>query len=294
MSINKKLLFLLYLIGICVSCTKEDVTPREEGYVTIVPLWEEEDYYMGIRFSPIGKTKYYLYNIDNISASPIIITDSEGKGFTKKLPVGVYRLIGYNTNASNNITFDDSKPSTVVAKIFSDDFNPLNLYTVSCDSIIIEDNRTIIKEIIPVEIKAKTIRLNFNFSKLSPHSLRGKIEGISTSINLLNGEAFEDKNFISFENFLPSESNPVIFKTSGLLDNSGLSASTKPSVLSLTLEDSYSNSNYTGDVSLENIIKELKSPLKNTNDITLNVIVSKYLQEDWQNQNRIQITTYLK
>jgi hypothetical protein len=290
MSINKKLLFLLYLISICVSCTKEDVTSREEGYITVIPLWEKDDY-MNMRFSPVGKTKYYLYNIDNISISPIIMTDSVGKGFTQKLPVGIYRLIGYNTNASNNITFDDSKSSTVVAKIFPNDFNPLNLFIISCDNIIIEDNKTIIKEIVPIEIKAKTLHLNFNLDdKLNPHSLRGKIEGISTSINLLNGEAFKDENFILFEDFSPFEHYPIVdFKTSGLLYS--LSTSEKiPPILSLVLEDSYVN--YTGDVSLENIIKELNSPLKNTNDITLNVIVSKYSQENWQ--SRIQITTYLK
>jgi hypothetical protein len=291
MSINKKLLFLLYLISICVSsCTKEDVARREEGYITIVPLWEEDNY---TRFSPIGKMKYYLYNINNISISPIIITDLEGKGFTQKLPVGIYRLIGYNTNASNYITFDDSKPSTVVAKILSDDFNPLNLYTISCDNIIVSDNKTIIKEIIPVEIKAKTLRLNFNFDGLNPRSLKGKIEGISTSINLLNGEAFEDENFIPFEDFVSFASKSTIdFRTSGLL-YTNLSASTNiPPILSLTLEDSYINYTYTGDTSLENIIKELNSSIQKSNDIILDVIVKTYTQYD-PSPKRIQIATYL-
>ncbi|KAA6315783.1 hypothetical protein EZS27_033810, partial [termite gut metagenome] len=235
--------------------------------------------------------KYYLYNLDNISISPIIITDSKGEGFTKRLPVGTYRLIGYNNaDASDNITFDESKPPTVVAKTSQDDFTPLNLYIVSCDSILIKDNDTITKEIVPIEVKAKTLSLIFSYrdglNLLSP-LVKGKIEGISTSFNLLNGEAFEDENFISFGD----NNNSLYFRISGLLYNSSLAAAGRnreliPPVLSLTLGEG--ENSYTGDVPLGNII----SSFQKSNNIVLDVIVKKYTQYTG-NQKRINIETNL-
>ncbi|KAA6331922.1 hypothetical protein EZS27_019519 [termite gut metagenome] len=287
MSINRKLLFLLFLVGVvCASCIKEDVIRREEGDITVKLLWR--NYIEGRTFPP--EIKYYLYNLDNISISPIIITDSKGEGFTKRLPVGTYRLIGYNNaDASDNITFDESKPPTVVAKTSQDDFIPLNLYIVSCDSILIKDNNTITKEIVPIAVKAKTLSLIFSYRDelnfLSP-SLKGKIEGISTSFNLLNGETFEDENFISFGN----NNSSLRFRISGLLYTSSLSAGSNseliPPVLSLTLGEG--ENSYTGDVSLGSIV----SFSQNSNNIILNVIVEKYTQYKG-NQKRILIKTNL-
>jgi hypothetical protein len=285
MSINKKLLFLIYLIGICASCTKEDVTRREEGDLTIVPVWG--DYIKGNLFPP--EVKYYLYNLDNISISPIIITDSKGEGFTRRLPVGTYRLIGYNkTDASKNIKFDYSKPFTVVAKISQDDFNPLDLYIVSCDNILIKDNDAITKEIVPIEVKAKTLSLKFSFdnelNSLYPYPFKGEIKGISTSINLLNGEAFEDKNFISFE----VKSDLITLRTSGLLySTDSRNDELIPPVLSLTLGEG--TDSYTGDASLKETIEELNASPQKTDNITLNVTVRKYTQYK-ENPKRIQIT----
>jgi hypothetical protein len=285
MSINKRLFCLLYLIAICASCTKEDVTRREEGDITIKPVWEK--YLDGKTFPP--EIKYYLYNLGNISISPIIITDSKGEGFTKRLPVGIYRLIGYNNaGASKNIIFDESKPPTVVAKTLQDDFIPLDLYIVSCDSILIKDNGTITKEIVPVEVKAKALSLRFKFrDELNPSSsLKGKIEGISTSFNLLNGETFEDENLISFE----SNTNSLRFRISGLSYNSSLSAGRSseliPPVLSLTLGEG--KNSYTGDVSLGSIISSFQKP----NNIILDVIIKKYTQYTGD-QKRIYIETNL-
>ncbi|KAA6335593.1 hypothetical protein EZS27_016183 [termite gut metagenome] len=286
MSINKKLLFLLFLVGICASsCTKEDVIRREEGDITIKPLWG--NYIAGKSFPP--EIKYYLYNLDHISISPIIITDLKGEGFTKRIPVGIYRLIGYNNaDASKNITFDESKPPTVVAKTSQDDFIPLELYIVSCDSILIKDNDTITKEIVPIEVKAKTLSLIFSFRDElnSLYPVKGKIEGISTSFNLLNGEAFEDENFISFE----SNNNSLRFRISGLSYNSSLSAGRSseliPPVLSLTLGEG--ENSYTGDVSLGSIISAFQKP----NNIILDVIAKKYTQYTG-NQKRIFIETNL-
>jgi hypothetical protein len=285
MSINRKLLFLLFLVGICVSCAKEDVIRREEGDITVKPLWG--NYIVG-KFLP-PEIKYYLYYLDNISVSPIIVTDSKGEGFTKRLPVGIYRLVGYNSaDASNNITFDESKPSTVVAKTSQDDFIPLDLYIVSCDSILIKDNETITKEIVPIEVKAKTLSLIFSFrdelNSLSP--LKGKIEGISTSFNLLNGKVFEDENFISFRD----NNNNLHFRISGLSYNSNLSADRNSElllpVLSLTLGEG--ENSYTGDVSLGSIISSFQKP----NNIILDVIVKKYTQYTGS-QKRILIETHL-
>jgi hypothetical protein len=286
MSINKRLFCLLYLITICASCTKEDVTRREEGDITIKPVWEK--YIDGKTFPP--EIIYYLYNLDNISIHPIIITDSKGEGFTKRLPVGTYRLIGYNeADASKKITFKDSKPSTVVAKVLPDDYpTPLNLYIVSCDNIRIKDNDAITKEIVPVEVKTKTLSLRFNFDGIYPYSLiKGKIEGISTSINLLNGEAFEDENFISFDD---NNKENLIFRISGLLDNSSLSSSRDNApispVLSLTLEEG--KDSYTGDVPLGYIIKEFNAAPQKPTNITLNVTIGKHTQYK-ENQKRLQI-----
>ncbi|KAA6317335.1 hypothetical protein EZS27_032492, partial [termite gut metagenome] len=130
MSINKKLILLLSIVGICtVACTKENVDRREEGQVTIIPLWKE---YNG-NYHPM---KYYFYNVDKTSVFPVVKEDDlTAEGFTQTLPVGTYRLVGYNTDASEDLLFDDSRNFTVVANFTSFPYStvPLDLCIVSAD-----------------------------------------------------------------------------------------------------------------------------------------------------------------
>ncbi|KAA6310514.1 hypothetical protein EZS27_038191, partial [termite gut metagenome] len=259
MSINKKLIFLLSIVGICIAaCTKEKIDRREEGQVTIVPKWEK---YNG-SYHPM---KYYFYNVNKTSVFPVIVEDVTTEGFTQTLPVGTYRLVGYNTDASEDLTFDVSRNFTVVANFTSYPYStvPLDLCIVSADSIVVDDRAQITKEIVPSEVKTKTLRLQFQFNNMQVVSLKGTLDGAFASINLLNGKAIKDAGNISFQPLTPNEE--VKFRISDLYyspNNSNADPSLYKSMLSLTLdikEDDTIIYTKTGEMDLETIINQIRS-----------------------------------
>ncbi|KAA6323793.1 hypothetical protein EZS27_026808 [termite gut metagenome] len=261
MSINKKLILLLSIVGICtVACTKENVDRREEGQVTIIPLWEE---YNGT-YHPM---KYYFYNVDKTSIFPVVREDITTEGITQTLPVGTYRLVGYNTDASEDLSFDASRNFTVVANFTSYPYStvPLDLCIVSADNIVVDDRAQITKEIAPIEVKTKTLRLRFQFNGINVVTLRGALDGAFASINLLNGKAIKDAGNVFFQ---ANPSEVVRFRISDLYYslNGGNESSVDPplyeSMLSLTLEvkeNDGTTRTKTGELSLERIIGEIIS-----------------------------------
>jgi hypothetical protein len=196
MSINTKLILLLSIVGIgTVACTKEKVDHFKEGQVTIVPLWED---YAG-DYHPM---EYYFYNVDKTAALPIFKEDLTAEGFTQTLPAGTYRLVGYNTDASQELSFDTSRNFTVVANFTSYPYStePLSLYIISADTIVVGDGAQTIKEIVPVEVKTKTLGLLFQVSdNIQVKALKGTLDGAFASIDLLNGKAIKDTGNIPFQ-----------------------------------------------------------------------------------------------
>jgi hypothetical protein len=283
MSINKKFILLLSIVGICtVACTKEKVDRREEGQVTIVPIWEE---YNG-SYHPM---KYYFYNADKTSVFPVIVEDITTEGFTQTLPVGIYRLVGYNTDASEELSFDASRNFTVVAKFDTYSTVPLGLCIVSVDNIVINDGAQITKEIVPFDVKTKTLRLLFQFHDMQVSALRGTLDGAFASINLLNGKAIKDAGDIFFQTPAPNEM--VRFRISDLYyspnDDKNNSSSDPPfyeSMLSLTLEVKEKDANgntitriKTGEFNFKGIINKIISIYNDIpNDILLYVNVENF------------------
>ncbi|KAA6322023.1 hypothetical protein EZS27_028393, partial [termite gut metagenome] len=293
MSINKKLIFLLSIVGICIAaCTKEKIDRREEGQVTIVPKWEK---YNG-SYHPM---KYYFYNVDKTSVFPVIVEDTTTDGFTKTLPIGTYRLVGYNTDASE-LTFDASRHFTVVAHFTSYPYStvPLDLYIVSADNIVVDDRAQITKEIVPSEIKTKTLRLQFQFNNMQVVSLKGTLDGAFASINLLNGKAIKDAGNISFQPLIPNEE--VKFRISDLYyspNNSNADSSLYKSILSLTLEVKDNNNTVThtktGETSLERIISEIISSYNDIpDDILLRVNVENFVNPESEERVFIRIDEF--
>jgi hypothetical protein len=271
MSIKKKgLLFLLYILGVCVACTNEDVVPREEGEITIIPLWEN---YTG-RFLP-DEISYYFYNVHDHSSFPVVVKDSTGVGIiTQVLPVGTYRLAGYNMNTSSDLILNTTKYLTVVAKFPSypySDAVPLNLCIISSEEIVIRNKDVIRKEITPVELTAKSLELVLRPTEgITITRVDGTLDGAFASINLVNGRAFEDGSDIFFQvdpidkkvKFRISDIySPSIERNEDTLDYPLY----KSSMLSLTLEVIEKDSNdkiaiktKTGEFNLSGIIEEIQ------------------------------------
>ncbi|KAA6323123.1 hypothetical protein EZS27_027406 [termite gut metagenome] len=279
MSKNKWLLFLLYIMGVCAACTNEDVVRRKEGEVTIVPLWEN---YAG-RFRP-DKINYYFYNIYDHSSFPVVVEDSTGIGvITQVLPVGIYRLAGYNTNVSADVILDTTKYLTVVAKFPSypyTDYVPLNLCIISSEEIIIYDKDVITKEILPVEVKTKSLELIFRPSEdITINQINGTLDGAFASINLVNGRAFEDESDIFFKVDDPVNNKKVKFRISDVYSPSAVGfPSYKESKLSLTLEVKEGGKTKTkkGEFILNDIIEDIRTNKIPDDAITLYVDISSY------------------
>ncbi|KAA6337917.1 hypothetical protein EZS27_014045 [termite gut metagenome] len=272
MAINKWLLFLLYVIGVCAACTKEDVVHREEGKITIVPVW---DAYTG-SFHPTG-IKYYFYNINDHSDFPVVVEEPTGKGvITQVLPVGTYRLVGYNTNVAANLIFDTTNHLTVVAKFLPypyHDYIPLNLCIISSENILIRNKDVITKEIIPVEVKTKLLELVFKPQRnITVDKIKGTLDGAFSSIDLANGKALKDEGDLFFDVVNPDKR--IKFWVSDPLY--------EESVLSLTLEVGEEGSDdtvvKTGRANLHNAIKAIQNT-KPDDPITLNIDIENLSSE---------------
>jgi hypothetical protein len=269
-------------MGVCVACTKENVVQREEGEITIVPVWEN----FTSSFRP-NEIKYYFYNLYDHSSFPVIIKDSTGRGvITQVLPVGTYQLVGYNTNVnpSANVIFDDTKNLTVVAKFSSYPYSvtPFNLCIISSEEILIEDKDVKTQEIFPVLINTKSLELVFKPGKnLTINKIRGTLDGAFASINLVNGKSFEDEGDIFFDVVDPDKK--VKFRISDVYSSDSFSSLYKSSMLSLTLEVSEKDSNdniviktKTGEVNLSPIIEDIHKNKIPDDNITLYVDINNY------------------
>jgi hypothetical protein len=261
-------------MGVCVACTEEDVVRRPEGEITIVPLWTKYNSADGFP----GGIKYYFYNINDHSNFPVIVEESTGRGvITQVLPVGTYQLVGYNTDASDNLSFDDTKHITVVAKISPYPYSdaPLNLYIISSDNISIHDKDVKTQEIIPLKVNTKSLELVFRpGDDVTINTISGRLDETFASINLINGKAFEDESDVDIF-FVADPDKKVKFRISDIYS---LSYKNKKSLLSLTVEADEDGEivKKTGEVDLSETIEHIRQ-LKIPNDnITLFVDINHY------------------
>ncbi|KAA6321943.1 hypothetical protein EZS27_028460, partial [termite gut metagenome] len=191
---------------------------------------------------------------------------------------------GYNTDASEDLLFDDSRNFTVVANFTSFPYStvPLDLCIVSADNIVVNDREQITKEIVPLDVKTKTLTLRFQFNdNVQVLSLRGTLDGAFASINLLNGKTIKDAGDIFFQTDHPDEI--VKFRISDLYysPNDRDNSSADPfyeSKLSLILEVSDNTVTHikTGEVDLEGIIRQISSDNNIPDDILLYVSVENF------------------
>ncbi|KAA6350332.1 hypothetical protein EZS27_002298 [termite gut metagenome] len=287
MLINKWLLLLVF-IGVCAACTNEAIDRRKEGEVTIIPLWEE---YKG-SFLPDKGIKYYFYNIDNHSNYPIeVSTMIKEESIIQILPVGVYQLVGYNMDFSKDLlTLSNSANFTVVANFQPYPFStePLNLCIISSNEIIVENRGKVTQEIVPIEVKTKSLTLKFIPEGIqSINKITGKLDGAFATINLVNGKALEDISDILFQ---ADYNNTVEFRISDIYlpsqaSISGSFPSYKQNMLSLTVE----------------VINDDGTIISKTGECNLNVAIEQAIKDnitvdvhikDFPTTNRVLLSVY--
>jgi hypothetical protein len=214
-----------------------------------------------------------------------------GESITRILPVGVYQLVGYNMDFSKVLlTLSNSANYTVVANFQPYPFStePLYLCIISSNEIIVEDRGKVMQEIVPVEVKTKSLTLKF-----IPEGIRfinkitGKLDGAFAAINLVNGKALEDISDILFQ---VDYNNTVEFRISDIYFPSqasigGSFPSYKQNMLSLTVE----------------VINNDGTIISKTGECDLNVAIEQAMKDnitldihikDFPTSNRVLLSAY--
>ena len=198
MQINKKILWLKQLCGICLlclvfACTEAEVSfcpepaPETHGYVVIRP---ENSGSVDVTY------KYHFYRVDTVL--PYLTANCDGTGtFSGRLPAGTYRMIGTNVDAYG-VSFrgmDNHETATVYAT--NVDYRPLSrglipanrmdqVYSSVVRELIVTAGDTIRHEPSPVYM-TKSIELFISLdSGLRPRvsGLRGTLRGLYPSVHL--------------------------------------------------------------------------------------------------------------
>lgn len=201
-------LFLLFAVS---SCVKEEVTDNAET-VTVIMNW-------GSNVTiPEGGMVYYLYNMtdDKNLLYSCVIDDATAEGFTRKLPVGTYRLAGYNKMAreSTSLVFDTGKKyGDVIAELQGSAVGaglaPVSFYAVSDTMLTVEKGSPLEIYHTPVRMSSKALTLQFLFAAgVSPESIKGTLQGVFTSFDVGEAKAYGDKGYVDFR--ITDVSDPTI------------------------------------------------------------------------------------
>lgn len=187
------LLFLFVLAGLQ-SCTMGSMDYREDsGKVIIRPDWSGYDL-------PTG-TKFYFYNTDGKSAPK----EAEGtaKGYVGMLPSGTYKMVAYNTDATQVEFQSMEKYETAAAHALTNTrrsitrdgdvrciLQPSQLYSLALGDIKVEYQGTTERTVKPLPL-TKTIRLEFKLTGdgvADAKKVSGEIAGVYPTLLLATGE----------------------------------------------------------------------------------------------------------
>lgn len=180
-------------IGILASCTRADIQhrpqPTAEGYVQIHPTLPEQT---------LPPLSYYFYNTDGETA--YIFSTCDGKGnFDGMLPIGNYRVIATNTNATGaefrnmdshetatvhatNLTA--TTRSTVPTRMESAALE--KVYNIVLETLTVTARETIYHNPTPVPL-TRTVTLNFTLDEMLSRKvtrLWGALPGVYPSVHL--------------------------------------------------------------------------------------------------------------
>ena len=191
--VNLLLLLLFFLAGLQ-SCTMGSVDYRtDEGKVIIRPDWSGYDL-------PAG-TKFYFYNMDGKSTP--VEAEGSAEGYVGMLPSGTYKMVAYNTDATQ-VEFRSMEkyetaavhalPNTRRSVTRNSDvrciLQPSQLYSLSLGDIKVEYLSTTEKSVKPLPL-TKTIRLEFKLTGdgvADAKKISGEICGVYPTLLLATGE----------------------------------------------------------------------------------------------------------
>lgn len=188
------LLLLLFVLAGLQGCTMGSVDYRtDEGKVIIRPDWSGYDL-------PAG-TKFYFYNTDGKSAP--VEADGSAEGYVGMLPSGIYKMVAYNTDATQ-VEFQSMEkyetasvhalPNTRRSVTRDSDvrciLQPSQLYSLSLGDIKVEYLSTTEREVKPLPL-TKTIRLEFRLTGdgvADAKKISGEICGVYPTLLLATGQ----------------------------------------------------------------------------------------------------------
>lgn len=188
------LLLLLFVLAGLQGCTMGVVDYRtDEGKVIIRPDWSGYDL-------PAG-TKFYFYNTDGKSAP--VEADGSAEGYVGMLPSGTYKMVAYNTDATQ-VEFQSMEkyetasvhalPNTRRSVTRDSDvrciLQPSQLYSLSLGDIKVEYLSTTEREVKPLPL-TKTIRLEFRLTGdgvADAKKISGEICGVYPTLLLATGQ----------------------------------------------------------------------------------------------------------
>lgn len=188
------LLLLLFVLAGLQGCTMGSVDYRtDEGKVIIRPDWSGYDL-------PAG-TKFYFYNTDGKSAP--VEADGSAEGYVGMLPSGTYKMVAYNTDATQ-VEFQSMEkyetasvhalPNTRRSVTRDSDvrciLQPSQLYSLSLGDIKVEYLSTTEREVKPLPL-TKTIRLEFRLTGdgvADAKKISGEICGVYPTLLLATGQ----------------------------------------------------------------------------------------------------------
>lgn len=190
----KLILLLLFVFLGLQSCTMGSVDYRtDQGKVIVRPDWGGYDL-------PAG-TKFYFYNTDGVSAP--IEANGSAEGYSGMLPSGSYKMVAYNTDATQ-VEFQSmdkfetaavhALPNTRHVATREGDvrciLQPQKLYSLTLGRIEVKYLATTEVEVTPQPL-TKTIRLHFNLTgdgAASAQKVSGELCGVYPTLLLATGE----------------------------------------------------------------------------------------------------------
>lgn len=191
--VNLLLLWAFVLAGLQ-SCTMGVVDYRtDEGKVIIRPDWSGYDL-------PAG-TKFYFYNTDGKSAP--VEADGSAEGYVGMLPSGTYKMVAYNTDATQ-VEFQSMEkyetasvhalPNTRRSVTRDGDvrciLQPSQLFSLALGDVEVEYLSTTEREVKPLPL-TKTIRLEFKLTGdgvADAKKISGEICGVYPTLLLATGQ----------------------------------------------------------------------------------------------------------
>lgn len=176
-----KLCWVVILSMLYSSCTEVDLGfRREEGTVIIAPDWSG--------FACPSSACYCFYPDDGTEtgvkrADEAVAADC----FSMAIPVGNYRLLAYNTDASG-VNFTGLENITSAEVCLASDVQPANVYSWNVDEVEVPLRGTVQFAPQPRRL-VKQMVLHFQVTGMEEAEiLSGKLNGVYPSVSLLTGE----------------------------------------------------------------------------------------------------------